>query len=203
LKSKLIVLASLALLTAVATAYAQAPFIPPEIIVYTDRQAYNPGDKVVIIGYAIGEDFKPVPNTNISLLVFDAENSPAFDTVVTTNQSGIFSVTYTIPGNVTEGEFLIIAEEEVGEFAPGLSTFIVCSLCKTEPKVVVVTTTLPGPTVTTTQTTTALTTITTTTTIQIEGLGGLTSYSDLLTIIFIIIVVALFTIVIVAIRKYG
>lgn len=201
MKEKLVILATLTLFTATVTANAQAPFIPPEIILFTDRSAYNLGDKVVIIGYAVDIDFKPVPNTNISILIFDPGNTLVFDNVVTTNQSGIFSITYTIPQDVTEGEFLIIAEEEQGEFSPGLSTFKVCSICKTEPKVVVVTTTLTGPTVTTTQITTVLTTIAATT--QTVPTDGMTSYTDLLTIIFIIIVAALFAIVIIAIRKYG
>ncbi|GBC70055.1 hypothetical protein HRbin01_01763 [archaeon HR01] len=181
--------------------FAQIPILPPEIILYADRYAYHPGDRVVIIGHAVDEDFNPVPNIEILVLIVDAENNPVLDTVVSTNQSGMFSIAYTIPSNVTEGQFLVTAEESLGEFSPGVFSFLVCSLCVTEPKVVVVTTTTPGPTVTTTQTITsvATTTITTQATTFVES----ASYGDILTIVFIAILIALFVVMIIAVRKYG
>lgn len=193
----------IAMFTFMVAGLAQIPFLPPEIILYTDRPTYRPGDRVVIIGHAVDEDFNPVPDINVIILIFDTENNPVLDVTASTNQSGMFTITYTIPSNITEGEFLITAEQELGEFSPGLRTFLVCSLCITEPKIAVITTTVPGPTVTTTETKAALSTTTVIVTSQITSVLETAPFTDILMIIFVAIVVALFVVVILAIRKYG
>ena len=202
MKKNLAILA-IALFSLITTAQAQVPFTPPEIIIYTERQAYRPDDRVAILGLVVDSDFNPAPNITVSVIIFDPENTIVLDIEVTTNQSGIFTAAYEISPNPPEGEYLITAQDLEGEFTPGFRTFIVCSICPTEPQVVIVTTTLPGPTITTTLTTTALTATTITTTIQATAGGLETPSSDLLTIIFIAIVAALFIVVILALRKYA
>jgi hypothetical protein len=199
--TKLII--ALTIISMIATAQAQAPFTPPEIIVYTERQAYRHGDTVAILGVVVDSDFNPVPNITVSVIIFNPENTIALDIEATTNQSGIFTAAYNIRADAPEGEYLITAQDLEGEFTPGIRSFIVCSICPTEPQVVIVTTTLPGPTITTTSTTTALTFTTTTATVQTTVTAAETSQNDLLTIVFIILVAALFVVIIIALRKYG
>ncbi|MEM4316215.1 MAG: MG2 domain-containing protein [Nitrososphaerota archaeon] len=191
----------IAFLATTYIAEAQVPFTPPEIILYTDRQVYKPGEEVAILGTVVDEEFNPAPDVAVSILVQDSENTIVLDTEATTNQSGVFTASLRLARDAVEGEYLITATTETGDYTPGLRAFLVCSICITEPEVVIVTTTLPGPTITTTQT--ATTTTTTTAIVQTTVTAETTAPSDTLTMVFIAIVAALFIVVVIAIRRYG
>ncbi|MEM3081283.1 MAG: MG2 domain-containing protein [Nitrososphaerota archaeon] len=193
----------IAFLATTYIAEAQVPFTPPEIILYTDRQVYKPGEEVVILGTVVDEEFNPAPDVAVSILVQDSENTIVLDTEATTNQSGVFTASLRLARDAVEGEYLITATAEAGEYTPGLRAFLVCGICITEPEVVIVTTTLPGLTITTTLTTTALTTVTSTAIVQTTVTAEGTAPGDTLTMVFIAIVAALFIVVIIAVRRYG
>jgi hypothetical protein len=191
------------LLMFTSVAQAQVPFIPPEIILYTDRQSYQGGEQVIILGVVVDEDFKPVPNVEIFITVFDPDNQIIFEADTTTNQTGMFTAALSLNQAAAEGEYLITASDAEGEYSPGSRAFIVCNICPSKPQIVVVTTTLPGPTITTTSTTTVQTTQLRTTTVSTTIVTGAAtaSTSDFLPIVFTAILIALFIFIIFFSRK--
>ncbi|MCS6769341.1 MAG: MG2 domain-containing protein [Candidatus Caldarchaeum sp.] len=193
----------LLLLSSSAPAHAQVPFLPPEIIVYTDRQTYNAGEEVVILGIAVNEDFRPVAGVEVFITVLDPNNQIILEAEARTNQSGVFAASLRLNQAADEGEYLITVDDAEGEFTSGSRAFIVCNICPTKPQIVVVTTTLPGPTVTTTRiiTATVLTTQQRTTTVSTTVVAEAAPMGDVLSIVFIAVLLAIFGFIILYSRK--
>lgn len=199
-----IIFLTLFLISAIS-AHAQAPFIPPEIILYTDRQTYTEGEDVIILGLVVDENFRPVAGVEVLITVIDPNGQIILDTEATTNQTGIFTAALRLNQGAEEGEYLITADPAEGDFSPGSRSFLVCNKCPSRPQIAVITTTLPGPTVTVTiitQTTTALTTILRTTTVSQTIATEAPPMGDILSIVFIAVLLAIFGFIIVYSRKF-
>ena len=87
-----------------------------ETVVYTDRAIYRPGQTVhasaIVYDVYNGYEHKAVKNTNVNMILRDANNKVVKEQRVTTDQYGVCAADFTLPSSGLTGQFSIHANSQ-------------------------------------------------------------------------------------------
>ena len=87
-----------------------------ETVIYTDRAIYRPGQTVhasaIVYDVYNGYEHKAVANTDVTLMLRDANNKVVKEQRVTTDQYGVCATDFTLPASGLTGQFCINANSQ-------------------------------------------------------------------------------------------